>query len=205
GSTVAREISGCAIDLTVLDGIARPMPTLAPVWPAIWALTPTTSPLESSSGPPELPWLIAASVWIESLIVKLFGACIWRWTALTIPPVSVSSRPNGLPIATTASPTLTLLESPSVSGCRTDCGASTLITARSVDWSLPTTEALYVLPFQNRTETESALSTTCSFVTMCPSESITKPEPWAWASWFPIGVCWGDETVISTTPWYVWR
>ena len=37
---------------------------------AIWALTPITLPLEFRSGPPELPWLIAASVWIESLIEK---------------------------------------------------------------------------------------------------------------------------------------
>src|SRR6266480_3210419 len=119
-----------------------------------------------------------------------------------MPLVTVSSRPNGLPIATTGSPTCTLEESPRLTGWRIDDGASTLITARSVDGSVPTTEALYVLPFQNRTETESAFSTTWSFVTMCPSESITNPEPWAWASWLPVGVCCGVETVISTTPWY---
>ena len=33
------------------------------------ALTPTTLPSRSSSGPPELPWLIAASVWIDPVIV----------------------------------------------------------------------------------------------------------------------------------------
>ncbi len=31
---------------------------------AIWELIPTTSPSAPSSGPPELPGLIAASVWM---------------------------------------------------------------------------------------------------------------------------------------------
>src|SRR6185295_14552174 len=45
-------------------GIAKPMPSLPPLWLAIWELMPITRPRPSSSGPPELPWLIAASVWI---------------------------------------------------------------------------------------------------------------------------------------------
>ena len=45
---------------------------------------------------------------------------------------------------------------------------------------------LPVLMLTARTEVD--LSTTCSLVTMCPSESITKPEPWAVACWFPLGV-----------------
>ena len=82
-----------AIERTVSDGIAKPTPVFSPVSLLIWALTPITRPFRSSSGPPELPWLIAASVWIESAIVKLFGAVISRWSALTIPEVTVSSRP----------------------------------------------------------------------------------------------------------------
>ena len=50
--------------LTVSTGMAKPTPSLPPESLAIWALTPMTSPCASSSGPPELPWLIAASVWI---------------------------------------------------------------------------------------------------------------------------------------------
>ena len=53
--------------MTVLIGIAKPMPTLPspPVPPvAICVLTPITSPLALSSGPPELPLLMAASVWM---------------------------------------------------------------------------------------------------------------------------------------------
>ena len=58
-----------------------------------------------------------------------------------MPAVTVSSRPNGLPIATTAVADLTCVESPSASGWSTEAGASTLITARSVDGSVPTTVA----------------------------------------------------------------
>ena len=61
---------------TVFDGIAKPMPTLAPVLPAICGVDADHLAARVESGPPELPWLIAASVWIESLIVKLFGASI---------------------------------------------------------------------------------------------------------------------------------
>ena len=32
-------------------------------------------------------------------MAKLFGDVIWRWRALTMPVVTVCSRPNGLPIA----------------------------------------------------------------------------------------------------------
>jgi hypothetical protein len=69
---------------------------------SIWSLIPiTVFEAASISGPPELPWLIAASVWIASVIENLFGAVIVRSVALTIPAVIVSWRPNGLPIATT--------------------------------------------------------------------------------------------------------
>ena len=62
---------------------------------------PITRPCESSSGPPELPGLIEASVWITSSIAKPFGALIWRWSAETMPVVTVRVKPNGLPIAIT--------------------------------------------------------------------------------------------------------
>ena len=68
------------------------MPTFpcSPVLPVeICEVTPITRPAASISGPPELPWLIAASVWIAWSIGSVFGASIWRWTALTRPLVSV--------------------------------------------------------------------------------------------------------------------
>ena len=46
-------------------GIAKPMP-LESVATAV--LTPTTEPEASASGPPELPGLMAASVWIRLVI-----------------------------------------------------------------------------------------------------------------------------------------
>ena len=58
------------IGMTSSIGIAKPTPMLPlsppTVWPAvaIEALMPTTLPLRSTSAPPLLPGLIAASVWI---------------------------------------------------------------------------------------------------------------------------------------------
>jgi len=45
-------------------GMANPMPTDPPLWEKIELLTPTTSPTAFTSGPPLLPGLMAASVWI---------------------------------------------------------------------------------------------------------------------------------------------
>ena len=157
------------IERTVLDGIAKPTPSEPPDSLSICALTPMTRPRRSSSGPPELPWLIAASVWIVSVIVKLFGAVIWRWSALTIPLVTVPSSPNGLPSASTGSPTSTALESPEPA----DRGAPAARRPggrrdRSRD-RCPTSAASSSTPFQKLTEIEDAPATTCWFVTMWPS------------------------------------
>ncbi len=62
---------------------------------AICELTPITRPRESSSGPPELPGLIGASVWMTLSIEKLFGAWIVRPRPETIPAVAVRSSPSG--------------------------------------------------------------------------------------------------------------
>ena len=53
----------CAVTrLTMLAGIANPMP-----WPVatMAVLIPMTSPRRLTSGPPELPGLIEASVWMK--------------------------------------------------------------------------------------------------------------------------------------------
>ena len=50
--------------LTVSIGMAKPMPTLPPDSLSICAFTPMTSPFAFRSGPPEFPWLMAASVWM---------------------------------------------------------------------------------------------------------------------------------------------
>ena len=45
-------------------GTAKPMPSLPPDFELIEELMPTISPSRFASGPPELPGLIAASVWM---------------------------------------------------------------------------------------------------------------------------------------------
>ena len=74
----------------MLIGIAKPMPT-EPLPPpvAIWELMPITRPFASISGPPELPGLMEASVWITFEIGKPLGALISRATAETMPVVTV--------------------------------------------------------------------------------------------------------------------
>ena len=69
------------------------MPTLPLRLPAvvICELTPITWAGASSSGPPELPGLIGASVWRRLLIEKLFGAWIPCSRPVTIPAVAVRS------------------------------------------------------------------------------------------------------------------
>ena len=80
---------------------------------AIALLMPMTSPAPLTSAPPELPGLIAASVWMASMTV----ASSWvepvataRPVALMIPSVTVLDSPSGAPIATAMSPTCTLSE-----------------------------------------------------------------------------------------------
>ena len=67
-----------------------------------------TAPAPSSSGPPELPGLMAASVWMalmnEASSDVPSPAVTGRSTALTMPDVTVPSRPSGAPIAMAVSP-----------------------------------------------------------------------------------------------------
>ena len=63
---------------------------------------PMTSPRALISGPPLLPGLIDASVWMKLSYGPL---PITRPVALTMPAVTVCSSPNGLPMAITGSPT----------------------------------------------------------------------------------------------------
>jgi hypothetical protein len=82
---------------------------------AIAELTPMTAPVESTSGPPEFPGLIAASVCralIKELSLPDSPAVTARSLALMIPKVTVPERPSGEPMAMTESPTATLSLSP---------------------------------------------------------------------------------------------
>ncbi len=154
---------------------------------------PTTSPLRSTSGPPELPGLIAASVWIAGYVVLWLDCCGWpgascpseelidtgRFVALTMPLVTVASRPNGEPIATTFSPTAIFFAVLIVAGRRPET-PSALMTARSVTGSVPTTRALAALPSLKLTDISPcspATEATWLLVRISPSELMMMPEP----------------------------
>ena len=111
--------------LTVFEGTAKPIPTLLvePSARAICELTPITSPRAQ-----ERPARVAAvdlRVGLDHVVdrVSVRGGDRRSWTALTMPAVAVLRSPNGLPIATTGSPTRTASELPNASGARP--GAST--------------------------------------------------------------------------------
>ena len=150
----------------MFTGTAKPSPATPPSSSTATAVvTPITCPRASRSGPPELPLFNAASVWITSSISAPLGDVSGRARALTIPAVTVRSRPNGLPIATTASPTSTSSEFPSRSGVSAFAEVSTCSTARSVSGSVPTTRARTRSRLEKLTLTSSAPSITCRFVT----------------------------------------
>jgi hypothetical protein len=104
-------------------------------------LTPIKRPAESKSGPPELPGLMAASVWITSRMGMPLADWISRPSAEMMPVVSVWSKPNGLPMASTVCPTLRSAEVPSESGGNCSLGASMRSTARSFSGAKPTSSA----------------------------------------------------------------
>ena len=139
-------------------GMAKPMP-MEPREPsvAMAVLTPITSPLALTSGPPELPGLIGASVC--RAVPRWLPSRTSRSSALTIPEVTVPARPSGEPTASTGSPTAASAERPRVSGSR-PAGLATFSTARSVVASRPTTVAGMRLPLCRTTSTVPPEATT---------------------------------------------
>ena len=67
-------------------------------------LSPTTRPCVSTSGPPELPGAIAASVWYQSVYWPQPSR--YRSVQEMMPIVTERARPQGAPIASTTSPTV---------------------------------------------------------------------------------------------------
>src|ERR1035437_4993001 len=114
-------------------------------------LIPISWPLALTRAPPLLPGLIAALVWIALVTTGsedwAVGSVDWsvvvtgRFRALTMPVVTVPARPRGLPTAMTWSPTLMVLASPRAMALRSLGAWVSLMTARSVDGSVPTTVA----------------------------------------------------------------
>ena len=64
-TTLPLSTSWSTTRLTMLMGIAKPIPIEPPLWEKIAVLMPMTSPRRFKSGPPELPGLIEASVWMK--------------------------------------------------------------------------------------------------------------------------------------------
>jgi len=106
-----------------------------------------------------------------------------RALAEMMPLVTVSSRPKGLPMAITKSPTRSESESPSGAAVRPR-GSLRRMTAMSVAASVPTTLAVSSRSSARRTSTSSASSTTWLLVRTSPrAASMTKPEP------RPVSIC----------------
>jgi hypothetical protein len=148
--------------LAISLGIEKPMPIEPPEGEKIAVLTPITSPSVLNIGPPELPRLIEASVWMKS---SYGPALISRERAETMPAVTVPPRPNGLPIASTQSPIRVSVLSPQLAAFRS-WSVSTLSSARSVLSSRPTISADMVVSSWKRTVISSAPSMTWLLVTM---------------------------------------
>jgi len=82
------------ICLAMLIGIANPMPILPPVREKIAVLIPITSPELFRRAPRSFPGLMEASVWMK---FSYGPAPICLYLALTMPAVTVLSRPKGFP------------------------------------------------------------------------------------------------------------
>src|SRR5450756_2624329 len=178
-------------------------------------LIPITRPWPSTSGPPELPGLMAASVWTASPTAAAEAWLRWgnrpgdgdwllprftvRCSADTIPALTEPSRPSGEPMASTVSPTCTVEVEPRVAGVRPLTSLARMI-ARSVAGSRPTMLASAVLPLANLTvippaPAEAAASTTWLLVRMVPSERRMTPDP----SSPPLDVVTVTETTLGWT------
>ena len=90
------------------EGMAKPT-EFAPEMIAVDM--PITRPSRSKIGPPELPWLMAASVCRKASRPKARW-CSSRPLPEMMPVVTVIPRPSPLPMATTQSPTSIPSESP---------------------------------------------------------------------------------------------
>ena len=150
---------------------------------AITEFMPMSRPCMSTSGPPELPGLMAASVCTASISddspPSPPEARTGRLRAEMIPLVTVALNPSGEPMATTCWPTCNSSELPKLITGRFDAFRS-LITAMSVEPSPATKSALYSLPSFSSTVISPpcwALLTTWLLVKMLPSSEIIEPDP----------------------------
>ena len=169
-------------------GMAKPSPSLPPERDRMEALIPITSPRALTSGPPELPGLIEASVWIMPRWKPSSSppGTMWRPSALTTPAVTEGSwferrPPKGLPIATVHSPISRFVAVPRGATGRS-VAFSSARTAMSVAGSDPTIRASKSRASGRVTRIRVAPSTTWWLVSTVPPASMTKPEPRPWVS-----------------------
>ena len=144
----------------------------------IAVLTPITSPNSLSSGPPLLPGLMAASVWMKlTFLLGMPTSAAERERLETMPSVTVESSPTALPMAITQSPTCRSSDRPSGAVGRTLPDGLILMTARSRKSSEPFTVPSNVRPSVSVIVTLLALFTTCAFVMITPSSERITPLP----------------------------
>mmetsp|Transcript_57254 Transcript_57254/g.153281 ORF Transcript_57254/g.153281 Transcript_57254/m.153281 type:complete len:369 (+) Transcript_57254:196-1302(+) len=211
---------------TVSMGMARPTPAKPPLPLRMAVLTPMTWPSELSKGPPLLPGLIEASVWMTPLMGLPPMPSIFRARPLMIPRLRLCSRPKGLPKAKTFCPTNSFEEAPRGNGCMIEskgvasasvlppaAGAAlarspTRSTATSLAESAPTTTASSVVRrsrpvfgsfLRKVTNGLSEPATTWAFVTMC-CLSHTKPLPAMLGARSSLQPTCGASLEIDTTP-----
>ena len=105
--------------LTVLMGMQKPRPSKPRVALRNFSVgMPTSSPLALSSAPPELPELMAASIWItemprEKLLALMSSRSSPEMMPAVTVPKSTSSMLPGLPMQMASSPMRSASESPS--------------------------------------------------------------------------------------------
>jgi hypothetical protein len=164
--------------VAVPAGMAKPTPTL-PLLPspavAMATLMPITLPDVSTSVPPELPSLMAASVCSRPVSFSDPVSRL-RSSADTMPAVTVPVSPSGAPNASTVSPTATPSSVPKVMGVR-PVTPTARTRARSWVLSAATTLAGTVRPVDCRTLTVPPESVTWLLVRIRPSDETTTPEP----------------------------
>ena len=155
-------------------GIAKPKSATPMKVPS--ALMPTTSPWVLTSGPPELPGPMLASVCIHR--TYSLWPSRYRRAQETVPNVRERLSPHGAPSAMTKEPSVSFVESPnSANGTVSPSFSLSLQSAMSMDLSEPRTSASKLRPSESMHLTDVALSTTCQLVMNSPSGEITNALP----------------------------
>src|SRR3954468_1623602 len=149
---------------------------------------PITRPSRSSRGPPELPGLTAASIWMRpSMGLPPVGGLNDRSRPEMTPDVIDPASPNGLPTTKASSPIRAPCGSPSVAGGMLGGIVSGWRTAMSFSGCRATIWAGDSEPSTKVTVIEAASSTTWRLVRMSPRSSTMTPVPIA-SSWLGDGL-----------------